>query len=240
MTEVRADLEDLRRRRRSRAERLDDRLEALALGSGLDPLVCADEPASPLGDRAVHLRVRPAVLRSDLGVREPVRLHHQRLRLVGLERSQRLGRAADALLGGELVLHAALDCRHERVEVEVVAGDGVHAGAADRHRLVPNDDLEPRDLGRRVHGLDTPDEDLERALVGVERIVVAEGGLPGDAQQRAFVAGDDLAYACMRISGESVDPGDSQLQTPPGCDSMIQLWSHARRRLQHDLAETGA
>ena len=84
----------------------------------------------------------------------------------------------------------------------------------DRHRLVADDDLEPRDLGRRVDGLDPPDEDLERALVGVERIVVAEGGLAGDAQQRAFVAGDDLGYARMRIVGESVDPGDSQRANP--------------------------
>ena len=59
--------------------------------------------------------------------------------------------------------------------------------AADRHRLVADDDLQPRDLGRRVDRLDPPDEDLQRALVGVERVVVAERRLARDAQQRPLV-----------------------------------------------------
>ncbi len=152
-----------------------------------------------------------------------MRLHHQRLGLVRLQSSQRLGRAADALFGDELLLDAALDRGHECVEVELVACDRLHPRAPDRHRLVADDDLEPCDLGRAIHGVDPPDEDLQRALVGVERVVVTQRGLTGDAQQRPFVTSDDLGYARMRLIGECVDPCDSQRRYPSGYDSKFTI-----------------
>jgi hypothetical protein len=63
----------------------------------------------------------------------------------------------------------------------------------------PDNDLQPRDLRRRIDRRNPPDEDLERALVGVQRIVLAERELARDPQQRPLVAPDDRGHAGVRI-----------------------------------------
>jgi len=78
-----------------------------------------------------------------------------------------------------------------------------------------DNDLQPRDLCRGVDRLDAPDKDLQRALIGVERVVVAQGRLAGDAHQRALVASDHPCYPCLRFVGEGVDPSDNQRLSPP-------------------------
>ena len=125
MAEMRTDRAQLRRARGPECERLHDRGEPLAFLAGLDPLEAAMNRRRPFGDRPVGFRVRPAVALADLLIREAVRLHHQRLGLVGLQRSQRLGRSPHPLIRRDLLLDAALDARNERVEVEILVGDGL-------------------------------------------------------------------------------------------------------------------
>ena len=73
------------------------------------------------------------------------------------------------------------------------------ARAADRHRLVLDDHLQPRDLGLRKHAVRAPEEDLQRALVGVERVVVAEGPVVGRLQERSAVLGHHGRDAVLRV-----------------------------------------
>jgi hypothetical protein len=58
-----------------------------------------------------------------------------------------------------------------------------------------NNDFQPRHLRGRIDRVHAADEDLERALVGVQSVVVAERRLTGDPQQRALVLGDDRGHA---------------------------------------------
>ena len=76
---------------------------------------------------------------------------------------------------------------------------------------MPDDDFQPPELGGRVDGVDPPDEDLQRSLVGVERVVVAQRGLTSHAQESALVARRDCCYADPRVAGDTVDLCDCHL-----------------------------
>ena len=107
--------------------------------------------ARPSVMRAVDLRVGPALALGDLAVAVPLGLHQQRQRLVGLELAQRLGRARGALARRpRRSSERAQVGRDPGVEVHVLAPDRLAAGAADRERLVADDDLQPRGLGRAL------------------------------------------------------------------------------------------
>jgi hypothetical protein len=120
-------------------------------------------------------------------------------RLVGLERLQRLDRAVHALAAGDDVRDLPQSGRDVLVEVDVVAVDRLLAGAPDRHRLVLDHDPQPRTLGRAVDAVQPPQVDLERALVGVERVVMAEREVVRRAQQRPAVLCHHRRDASLRI-----------------------------------------
>ena len=199
MAQVRADREQLLGAGGPLDQRGERRREAVALLAGLDPPIDLQEPPPPFGDRAIRLRVGPSLAGADLLVGVALGLEQQRRPLVGLERAQRLGGAPHALAALDVVLHVALRGRRARVEVDLLAGDGVLAGAADRHRLVADDHLEPGDLRGRLDGVQPPHVDLERPLEGVLSVVGAQRRGAGDPQQLCGVARHDGGDAPFRV-----------------------------------------
>ena len=199
VAQVRADLDDVGSARGPGGQRRDRREVLLADLAGLDRLEDLHEPPPALGYCAIHLRVGPAEMAADLVVGVALGLEHQRAALVGLERAQRLGGAADPLAARGALVERALARLRARVEVELLVADRLGPGAADRHRLVLDDHLQPRQLGLRQHAVGAPQEDLERALVGVERVVVAEREVVGRPQQRPAVLGHHRRDAILRI-----------------------------------------
>ena len=190
VAQVWAELEQRVAGRGALRERVERRGEALALDAGLELLVEAHEAAPALGDAAVDLRVGPPEPLADLVVGETLGLEHQGACLVALQTPHDLGGALDALAGLEALLDRPLGVGGHRVEVDLLARDPGSA-AADGQRLVLHDDLEPRELGRRVERVDAAHVDLERALDGVVGVVGAERVVAGDAQEQVAVAGDD-------------------------------------------------
>src|SRR5829696_5976283 len=77
VADVRAELEQRVRARRSADQRGERGCEASALLARLDLGVDLQEARAALGDAAVHLRVRPAERLADLRVREALRLEHR-------------------------------------------------------------------------------------------------------------------------------------------------------------------
>jgi hypothetical protein len=122
-------------------------------------------------------------------------LQHQRPDLVLLAALERLGRAGDSVEGQRALL-AVGDVGGERgVEVDLLPRHDLLAGAADGHRLVLDDRPQPRSRRGRLDRVDAPQEDLQRALVGVLGVVGAQGVAAGEPQQGWSVVADDREHA---------------------------------------------
>ena len=218
--QVRAELEQRLAVGGALREGVERRGEAFALDARLELLVEAHEALPALGDAAVDLRVRPSEPLADLGVGEPLRLEHQGPCLVALEPPHDLGGALDPLAGLEALLDRSLCDGGDRVEVDLLAGDGGSA-AADGQGLVLDDDLHPCQLRRGVEGVDSAHVDLERALDRVVGVVGAERVLAGDPQEQVAVAGDDGRDPLLRV-GERPLPAVDRTSVSPRAAVLLQ------------------
>jgi hypothetical protein len=87
----------------------------------------------------------------------------------------------------------------EAVELLLVLhADQPRALLAHRQRLVLDDREQPPVRGRRIEAVRAPEEDLERALVGVLRVGRAPRVAARDAQQRLGVLGDRRHHEVLR------------------------------------------
>ena len=198
VAEVGAEVEHRVRVGGARRERRERRRELLAGLARLELGVDLQEPRAALGHAAIHLRVGPSQGLADLGVREPLRLQQERLRLVGLQATEGLFRAADALAAGEEVVDGALVGAGALVLVEVVGGDLIRVPAADRHRLMLDDDTQPAELRRRIERVEPAHVDLECALDRVLGVLGVRGPVLGDPEERPVMLADESRHPGLR------------------------------------------
>jgi len=140
----------------------------------------------------------------------------------------------DALVGRGLA-HALV-----RVEVDLLAGHQALARLAHVHRLVLDDGVQPRHHGLAPQARRAPDEDLQRALVGVVRVVEAQRVAPRGAQQRRRVArhrlDDERVVARRAVVRVEVPHLDRELRQVPAPQSICV----ALGDITHDFAPSGA
>lgn len=118
-------------------------------------------------------------------------LEHERDALLGLQPPERLRRPRRAVKARDPLLVGGKRRVLVRIQVGLdVAHEGLAAGA-DRQRLVLDDGPQPREHGGGLERLGPPQEDLERALVGVVGVVGAQRVAPRGGQQRWGVLADD-------------------------------------------------
>jgi hypothetical protein len=131
-------------------------------------------------------------------------LEPQRAHLLGLEPLQRLGGPGDHVEAQQLLFRRRQMAGLVGVHVDVLCADDLQARSADRHRLVLDHGPQPCRGRLRAHGRRPAHEDLQRALVGVLRVVGAQRVAARHTQQRVGVLLDRPHDEIDRLFGRQL------------------------------------